>query len=75
EAGPAPPSGSEFEVGRNPNPGDFPSSVFNRVLFFYNTPILSSITLVTWAAFKVLSEIEVAGAKLGENGCFRGVVT
>ncbi|MED6172158.1 hypothetical protein PIB30_047442, partial [Stylosanthes scabra] len=46
EAGPAPQSGPGFETERIPNPGDFLSSVFNRVLFFCKDTILTSNTSV-----------------------------
>ncbi|MED6153613.1 hypothetical protein PIB30_103815, partial [Stylosanthes scabra] len=46
EAGSAPKSGPGFKSERIPNPGDFPSSVSNRILFFYKNTILSSNTSI-----------------------------
>ncbi|MED6185535.1 hypothetical protein PIB30_058043 [Stylosanthes scabra] len=46
EAGPTPKSCPRFETKRIPNPGDFPLSVFNRVLFFCKATILTSNTSV-----------------------------
>ncbi|MED6198431.1 hypothetical protein PIB30_066208 [Stylosanthes scabra] len=46
EAGPAPKSCPRFETERIPNPGDFSSSVLNRVLFLCKATILTSNTSV-----------------------------
>ncbi|MED6129049.1 hypothetical protein PIB30_103915, partial [Stylosanthes scabra] len=46
KSGPAPKSGPGFETERIPNPGDFSSSFFNRVLFFCKATILTSNTSI-----------------------------
>ncbi|MED6116118.1 hypothetical protein PIB30_097074 [Stylosanthes scabra] len=70
EAGPALKSGPGFESGRIPNPGDFPSSISNRVLLFCNAPILSSNMSVHESASRFGPALRLPRRSLAESATF-----
>ncbi|MED6135409.1 hypothetical protein PIB30_046223 [Stylosanthes scabra] len=70
EAGPAPKSSPGFESERIPNSGDFPSSVFNRVLFFCKATILSSNTSVHEPASRFRPALRLPGQSGSESAAF-----
>ncbi|MED6163875.1 hypothetical protein PIB30_084219 [Stylosanthes scabra] len=70
EAGPAPKSGLGFESKRIPNPGDFPSSVSNRILFFRKPTILSSNTSLHEPASRFGPALRLLGRSWAESAAF-----
>ncbi|MED6201665.1 hypothetical protein PIB30_097217, partial [Stylosanthes scabra] len=70
EASPALKSGPGFESERIPNPGDFPSSVSNRVLFFYRATIMSSNTSVQESASRFGMALRFSGRNWAESTAF-----
>ncbi|MED6224125.1 hypothetical protein PIB30_080719, partial [Stylosanthes scabra] len=70
EVGPAPKSSPRFESERIPNPGGFPSSVSNRVLFFCRATILSSNTSVQESASRFGPALRLSGRSWAESAAF-----
>ncbi|MED6188147.1 hypothetical protein PIB30_083242 [Stylosanthes scabra] len=70
EAGPAPKSGPRFETERIPNPGDFPSFVFDRGLFFSKATILTSNTSVSEPASRFGPALRLPGRSCVELVAF-----
>ncbi|MED6120548.1 hypothetical protein PIB30_021711 [Stylosanthes scabra] len=70
EVGPAPQSGPGFKTERIPNPGDFPSSDFNRVLFFCKDTILTSNTSVHEPASRFGPALRLPRRSCAESAAF-----
>ncbi|MED6199109.1 hypothetical protein PIB30_072806 [Stylosanthes scabra] len=71
EAGPAPKSGPGFQSERIRNPGNFPSSVSNRVFFFYKATILSSNTSVHEPDSRFGMALRLSGRSWAESAAFK----
>ncbi|MED6112047.1 hypothetical protein PIB30_058113 [Stylosanthes scabra] len=70
EAGPAPKSSPGFESERIPNPGDFLSSVSNKVLFFCKAIVLSSNTSLHDSASRFRPALSLPGRSGDESAAF-----
>ncbi|MED6185841.1 hypothetical protein PIB30_060857 [Stylosanthes scabra] len=71
EVGPALQSGPGFETERIPNSGDFPPSVFNRVLFFCKATILTSNTSVHEPASRFRPALRLPRRSCAESAAFK----
>ncbi|MED6137608.1 hypothetical protein PIB30_066531 [Stylosanthes scabra] len=70
EVGPPLKSGPGFESEQIPNPGNFPSSVSNKVLFFCKAPILSSNTSVHELASRFGPALRLSWRSWAESAIF-----